>query len=93
MYRYILKILLLVLFSFWPVYALDKSKLPPVVKQSIIKQYGKIDIKILSVKKNAGKFVIIVKTKEGKDKVVITKKGKILSISDYLEGMEPTGGC
>jgi len=26
-------------------------------------------------------------------KVVINSKGKILSISEYLEGLDPSGGC
>jgi protein-disulfide isomerase len=74
--------------------AKDNIQVPSVIKSSIIKQYGQAKIKILSIKKiKSKKYQVIVKTDTGKDKVIITKKGKILSISDYLVGMEPSGGC
>ncbi|MFK5881807.1 MAG: hypothetical protein QM482_06300 [Sulfurospirillum sp.] len=73
--------------------AYDYALLPEIVKTNIAKQYEGEDIKILSVRKMGAKFRIIIKTESGKDKVVVTKKGKILSISDYLAGMEPSGGC
>ncbi len=74
-------------------FALDFSLLPEIVKTNITKQYNGKDIKILSIKSKGLRYTIIIKTKSGKDKVVVTKKGKILSISEYLKGMEPTGGC
>ncbi len=74
-------------------FALDYSSLPEIVKTNITKQYSGEDIKILSVKRKGSRYAIIIKTESGKDKVVVTRKGKILSISEYLKGMEPTGGC
>ncbi len=74
-------------------FALDYSSLPEIVKTNITKQYSGEDIKILSVKRKGSRYTIIIKTESGKDKVVVTRKGKILSISEYLKGMEPTGGC
>ncbi len=86
-------ILVLVFVFSTSAYAFDYAKLPEIVKTNITKQYSGEEIKILSVKKMGKKFRIIIKTEDGKDKVIVTKKGKILSISDYLEGMEATGGC
>jgi hypothetical protein len=74
-------------------FAYDYASLPEIVKTNITKQYEGENIKILSVRKMGTKFRIIVKTESGKDKVVVTKKGKIMSISDYLKGMEASGGC
>ncbi len=86
-------ILVLVFVFSTSAYAFDYAKLPEIVKTNITKQYSGEKIKILSVKKMGKKFRVIIKTEDGKDKVIVTKKGKILSISDYLEGMEATGGC
>ena len=74
-------------------FAYDYASLPEIVKTNIAKQYEGEDIKVLSVRKMGKKFRIIIKTESGKDKVVVTKKGKILSITDYLKGMEASGGC
>ncbi len=74
-------------------FALDYASLPEVVKTNISKQYSGENIKILSVRKMGTKYRIIIKTESGKDKVVVNKRGKILSISDYLQGMEASGGC
>jgi len=74
-------------------FAFDYAKLPEIVKTNIAKQYKGEKTKVLSVKKKGSKFRIIIKTQSGKDKVIVTKKGKILSISDYLKGMEASGGC
>lgn len=69
-------------------------KIPKIIKSSIIKQYDGEDIDFLSIKKIGNtKFKVIIKTEYGKDKVIINKKGKILSISEYLEGLDPSGGC
>ncbi len=74
--------------------AKDNIQIPPIIKSSIIKQYGETKIKFLSIKKvNSKEYQVILKTDTGKDKVIITKKGEIISISDYLVGMEPSGGC
>jgi len=87
-------IILLSLFIFTTSsFALDYAKLPEIVKTNITKQYKGKKIKVISVKSMGSKFRIIIKTQSGKDKVVVTKKGKILSISDYLKGMEASGGC
>jgi len=95
MFRDVSKGLILVLVFVFStsVFAFDYAKLPEIVKTNITKQYSSENIKILSVKKMGKKFRIIIKTEDGKDKVIVTKKGKILSISDYLKGMEATGGC
>jgi len=85
-------LLVMLLFS-TSVFALDYSKLPEIVKINIEKQYNGEEIQIISVKKEGYKFIVIIQTEFGKDKVVVNKKGKILSISDYLEGLEPSGGC
>ncbi len=75
------------------VFAKDIS-IPKTIKSSIIKQYAQSKIKFLSIKKIKSKrYQVIVKTDTGEDKIVITIKGKILSISDYLVNMEPEGGC
>ncbi len=74
-------------------FAFDYASLPGIVKTNIAKQYKGEDIKILSVKKMGAKYRIIIKTESGKDKVLVNKRGKILSISDYLQGMEASGGC
>ncbi len=87
-------IILIFLFIFTTsAFAYDYAKLPEIVKTNVAKQYAGEDIKVLSVRKMGTKFRIIIKTESGKDKVVVTKKGKILSISDYLKGMEASGGC
>ncbi|WP_458700442.1 hypothetical protein ACKGJI_11405 [Sulfurospirillum sp. 1307] len=69
-------------------------KIPQTIKSSILKQYEGEDIKFLSIKKiGSVKFRVIIQTEYGKDKVIINKKGKIFSISEYLNDLEPTGGC
>jgi len=40
-----------------------------------------------------GKFKIIIKTEDEQDIVIVTKQGKILSISASLMGLETEGGC
>jgi len=89
--KYLVFIVLLVFTN--SAFAQDYSSLPEIVKTNIAKQYSGEDIKVLSVKTEGAKYTIIIKTESGKDKVVVTRKGKILSISEYLKGMEPTGGC
>ncbi len=74
-------------------FAYDYSKLPKIVKTNVEKYYDGQDIKVISVRKMGAKFRIIIQTDSGKDKVVVNKKGKILNISEYLKGMEATGGC
>ena len=73
--------------------ASDFSKLPESVQKSLHKYYKDRKIKVLSVKIENDKYIIIIRQDSSKDKVVVTKKGKILSISDYLVGIQPTGGC
>ena len=89
--KFLVFIVLLVFTS--SAFALDYASLPEVVKTNISKQYSGENIKILSVRKMGAKYRIIIKTESGKDKVVVNKRGKILSISDYLQGMEASGGC
>jgi len=74
-------------------FAFDYASLPQVVKTNIAKQYEGEDIKIISVRKTGKRYRIIIQTESGKDKVVVNKKGKIISISEYLGDIEPTGGC
>ncbi len=89
--KHLIVILFLVFTTF--AFAFDYSKVPEIVKTNITKQYAGTQIKILSVSKVGAKFIIIIKTESGKDKVVVNKNGKILSISDYLNEMEASGGC
>ncbi|NOX16042.1 MAG: hypothetical protein GXP61_08470 [Epsilonproteobacteria bacterium] len=74
-------------------FAYDYSKLPQIVKTNIEQYYKNQDIKVISVRKMGIKFRIIIKTESSKDKVMVDKKGKILSVSEYLKAMEATGGC
>ena len=85
-------ITLVLLFS-TSLFALDLSKLPQGVQDSIHKYYENQKIKVISIIRKAEKYTLIIKTKLGKDKVVVTNKGKILNISEYLIGIEATGGC
>jgi len=88
--KYLVALLLL---SFTVLTAQD-IKLPQIVKSSIIKQYEGEEITILTIKKiSSSKYSVIIKTEFGKDKVIVDKKGKIYSISEYLEGLDPSGGC
>jgi hypothetical protein len=92
--KYIKNITFILLFIFaTSAFAYDYASLPEIVKTNITKQYEGENIKVLSVRKMGKKFRIIIKTESGKDKVVVTEQGKILSISDYLKGMEASGGC
>jgi len=85
--------ILLILLSLTPVLA-SEIKIPQIVKSSIVKQYDGENIDFISIKKISGtKFKVIIKTEYGKDKVIVNKKGKIFSISEYLEGLDPSGGC
>ena len=88
--RFVLVFLLIFASS---IFAYDYASLPQIVKDNIVKQYDGENIKIISVRKMGKRFRIIIQTESGKDKVVVSKKGKILSISEYLADMEPTGGC
>jgi len=84
---------ILLMISFTTLTAQD-IKLPQIVKSSIIKQYEGEEITILTIKKiSSVKYSVIIKTELGKDKVIVDKKGKIYSISEYLEGLDPSGGC
>ena len=74
-------------------FALDLSKLPQGVQDSIHNYYKNQKIKVMSITRKETKYTLIIKTKSGKDKVVVTNKGKILNISEYLIGIETTGGC
>ncbi len=89
--RFLVFIVLLVFTT--SAFAYDYAKLPEIVKTNVAKQYAGEDIKVLSVRKIGSKFRIIIKTESGKDEVIVNKRGKILSISDYLKGMEASGGC
>ncbi len=80
--------------SFISILVAKEITIPQIMKSNIIKQYDGEEIEFLSIKKvSASKYSIIIQTEFGKDKVVINKKGKILSISEYLEGLDPSGGC
>lgn len=85
-------ITLVLLFS-TSLFALDLSKLPQGVQDSIYKYYKNQKIKVISITRKTEKYILIIKTKSGKDKVVVTNKGKILNISEYLIGIETIGGC
>ena len=95
MFRDILKGLILSLMFVFStsIFAFDYAKLPEIVKKNITKQYSGENIKILSVTKMGGKFKIIIKTEDEQDIVIVTKQGKILSISASLMGLETEGGC
>ncbi len=95
MYVSMIKRIVFVAFLIFASYAFayDYASLPQVIRTNIAKQYDGENIKILSVRKMGKKFRIIIQTESGKDKVVVNKKGKILSISEYLKDLEPTGGC
>lgn len=92
MYRKTIFTLLALLFSIAAL-ASNFSKLPKPIQKSLHKYYKSQNIKVLSVKRKSGKYTIIIQQDSGKDKVIVTKKGKILSISDYLGDMQPSGGC
>ena len=80
--------------SFISILVAKEITIPQIMKSNIIKQYDGEEIEFLSIKKiSSSKYSIIIKTEFGKDKVVINSKGKILSISEYLEGLDPSGGC
>jgi len=82
------------IFSFLTQAVAKEIKIPQIVKSSIIKQYDGENIDFLSIKYIGNqKYKVIVKTEYGKDKIIINKKGKIFSISEYLEGLDPSGGC
>ena len=90
MHRKILKIiftLLLLSFSI-NASAFDFSKLPESVQKSLHKYYKDQKIKVLSVKTEKDKYIIIIQQDEGKDKVIVTKDGKLLSVSDYYIGVQ-----
>ena len=86
------KIIFTLLFSIVAL-ASDFSKLPELIQKSLHKYYKNQNIQVLSVKRKNSKYTIIIQNDSGKDKVIVTKKGKILSISDYLGDMQPSGGC
>ena len=92
MYRKTVFILFTLLFSIMAL-ASNFSKLPEPIQKSLHKYYKSQKIKVLSVKRKSGKYTIIIQQDSGKDKAIVTKKGKILSISDYLGDMQPSGGC
>jgi len=89
------KSLAIALFLFWgsSAFAMDYSELPQAVQASVSRQYHGQAIKVLSVKKVNDSFVLIIKTPSGTDKVTVNGDGKITAISDYLQGIEPSGGC
>ncbi len=92
MYRKTVFILFVLLFSIMAL-ASNFSKLPGPIQKSLHKYYKSQKITVVSVKRKSGKYTIIIQYDSGKDKVIVTKKGKILSISDYLGDMQPSGGC
>jgi len=69
-------------------FAFDYAKLPNIVKANIKKQYKGATIKILFVTKKGTHFMLIIQTESEKDEVIVTKKGKILSIDEDLSDME-----
>ena len=86
-------LIILLIISFTTLVA-QEIKLPQIAKSSIIKQYEGEEITISAIKKiSSVKYSVIIKTEFGKDKVIVDKKGKIYSISEYLEGLDPSGGC
>ena len=74
-------------------FAQNNPPLPDRIKTKIEKYYGSETIKIISIKKANSGFTIIIKTHSGRDKVVVDQKGNIISIAEYLEDVEPSGGC
>ncbi len=72
---------------------MEYSELPQAVQASVSQQYNGQDIKVLSVKAVNGSYVLIIKTATGTDKVTVNGDGKITAISEYLQGIEPSGGC
>jgi len=88
------KYLLIFLLGLSILFAVDKVEIPPVVKSSIVKQYDGKEIQFLFIKNIGGtKYQVIIKIDDRKEKVIIDNKGKIFSISDYLNDIEPSGGC
>lgn len=86
-------IVLSVLLSSISVFGIDFSKLPIQVQNAVHKYYNNKSIKLLSAKRKDKIYTLVIQTESGKDQVTVNKKGKILSISDYLGDMQPTGGC